>query len=170
MAQTDFEIVYIANQTTPVFIASGFTPKGAYNAGTDYAVGDSVSYNGSSYVMYVDAPAGTLPTNTTYWQVIANGIPGTSGLARTVVVTSGSYTLGSATLTDYVYLVAGAHAGTLPTANGNSNRYTIKNNHSANVTVTRAGSDTIDGATSISIAPQSSVDLISNGSNAWNVV
>lgn len=53
-------------------ISGTFTPKGAYAAGTDYAVGDSVDYNGSSYVMYVDAAAGTLPTDTTKWQVLAN--------------------------------------------------------------------------------------------------
>lgn len=46
--------------------------KGAYAAGTDYAVGDSVDYNGSSYVMFNNATAGTLPTDTTYWQVLAN--------------------------------------------------------------------------------------------------
>ena len=64
--------VYLLNQTTPVNIPSGLVPKGAYDAGTDYAVGDSVDYNGSSYVMYVDAAAGTLPTDTTKWQVLAN--------------------------------------------------------------------------------------------------
>ena len=55
-----------------VNIAGGIVPKGAYAAGTDYAVGDSVDYNGSSYVMFNDASAGTLPTDTTYWQVVAN--------------------------------------------------------------------------------------------------
>ena len=65
--------VFILNQTTPVNIPSGLVPKGAYVAGTDYAVGDSVDYNGSSYVMFVDAAAGTLPTDTTKWQVLANG-------------------------------------------------------------------------------------------------
>jgi len=64
--------VYLLNQTTPVNIPSGLVPKGAYAAGTDYAVGDSVDYNGSSYVMYADAAAGTLPTDTTKWQVLAN--------------------------------------------------------------------------------------------------
>ena len=72
--------VYLLNQTTPVVIPSGLVPKGAYNAGTDYAVGDSVDYNGSSYVMHTDAGAGTLPTNTTYWQVLANkGDTGATG-------------------------------------------------------------------------------------------
>ena len=61
-------------------IPGGLVPKGAYDAGTDYAVGDSVDYLGSSYVMYVDAAAGTLPTDTTKWQVIANkGATGANG-------------------------------------------------------------------------------------------
>lgn len=72
--------VFLLNQNTPVNIPSGLVPKGAYNAGTDYAVGDSVDYNGSSYVMFVDAVAGTLPTDTTKWQVLANkGATGATG-------------------------------------------------------------------------------------------
>lgn len=74
---------YIVNQTTPVFIPGGLTPRGTYDAGTDYVVGDSVDYNGSSYVLYVDAGAGTLPTDTTKWQVLANkgaaGVTGATG-------------------------------------------------------------------------------------------
>jgi len=72
--------VFLLNQNTPVNIPSGLVPKGAYAAGTDYAVGDSVDYNGSSYVMFVDAAAGTLPTDTTKWQVLANkGNTGAAG-------------------------------------------------------------------------------------------
>jgi hypothetical protein len=63
----------------------GINPLGAYNAVTNYAVGDSVDYQGSSYIMYVDGPAGTLPTDTDYWQVLANkgacGISGVSGVS-----------------------------------------------------------------------------------------
>lgn len=77
---SDFELVYLLNQTTPVFIPGGLTPRGPYNGATDYAVGDSVDYLGSSYVMYVDAGAGTLPTDTTKWQVLANkGSTGPTG-------------------------------------------------------------------------------------------
>lgn len=93
-----------------------------------------------------------------------------SGITRTVTVTSGNYTAGSSASTDYIYLIAGAHTTTLPTASGNSNRYTFKNNHSANVTINRAGTDTIDGATSVSLAQEESIDLISNGTNAWSII
>lgn len=61
-------------------IPGGLVPKGAYDNSTDYAVGDSVDYMGSSYVMFNNAPSGTLPTNTTYWQVLANkGNVGSTG-------------------------------------------------------------------------------------------
>jgi len=62
----------IGGLTTPVTVLSGIVHKGAYDAGTDYAVGDAVSYNGASYVMYTDAGAGTAPTDTTKWQVLSS--------------------------------------------------------------------------------------------------
>lgn len=59
-----------------------FNPMGAYNAGTDYAVGDQVDYNGSSYIMYNNAAAGTVPTNTSYWGLVASkGDTGATGAA-----------------------------------------------------------------------------------------
>lgn len=67
-----FNIVKLTDPIQFTNVAGGLVPKGAYAAGTDYAVGDSVDYNGSSYVMHTDAAAGTVPTNTTYWQVLAN--------------------------------------------------------------------------------------------------
>lgn len=90
---------------------------------------------------------------------------GSSGITRTVVVTSGSATMGSSASTDYAYFVAGAHTMSLPAASGNTNRYTVKNNHSANITIDTLGAETIEGAASISIAPQESVDIMSNGTN-----
>lgn len=94
---------------------------------------------------------------------------GGSGITRTVVVTSGSATMGSTASTDYMYFVAGAHTMSLPAASGNTNRYTVKNNHSANITIDTAGAENIEGAASISIAPEESVDIMSDGTN-WFVV
>lgn len=63
-----------------MYIDGTFTPKGAYDNGTDYAVGDMVSYQGSSYIMYSDAAAGTLPTDTTKWGMVASkGDTGATG-------------------------------------------------------------------------------------------
>lgn len=43
---------------------------GAYAGGTSYIVDDAVSYNGSSYICKL-ASTGNLPTNTTYWDILA---------------------------------------------------------------------------------------------------
>ena len=47
-----FNIVKLTDPIQLTNVVGGLVPKGAYNAGTDYAVGDSVDYNGSSYVMH----------------------------------------------------------------------------------------------------------------------
>jgi len=88
-----------------------------------------------------------------------------SGITRAVAVTSGSITMGSTASTDYVYFVAGAHTLSLAAASGNTNRYTIKNNHSAAITIDTVGAETIDGSASIQVAPEDSVDIISDGTN-----
>jgi hypothetical protein len=74
------QIVKLTDPIQFTNVAGGLVPKGAYDNATDYSVGDSVDYNGSSYVMHTDAAAGTLPTNTAYWQVLANkGDTGATG-------------------------------------------------------------------------------------------
>lgn len=93
MSET-FKLVKLLDPINNTIITGGLVPKGAYNALTNYTVGDSVDYNGSSYVQYVDAPAGTLPTDTTYWQVLANkgntGTTGATGATGPGVPTGGS--------------------------------------------------------------------------------
>jgi hypothetical protein len=55
--------------------------KGTYNALTDYIINDGVSFNGSSYICKL-ASTGNLPTDTTYWDVLASmGNPGVSGIS-----------------------------------------------------------------------------------------
>lgn len=98
---------------------------------------------------------------------IYDKIESMAGISRTQVTTSGSLTLGSTSATDYVYYVAGAHTLSMPSPN--NNRYTIKNNHSANITIDTAGAELIEGAASISIAPGSSVDVVSDTTN-WYIV
>lgn len=86
-----FRIVKLIDPINNVVITGGVVPKGAYSAGTDYAVGDMVSYNGSSYIMYVDATAGTTPTDTTKWMVVSQkGDTGSTGSAGQGVPTGGS--------------------------------------------------------------------------------
>ena len=46
----------------------GLVLKGNYNSANAYEVLDSVLYQGGTYIAKQDVPAGTNPTNTTYWQ------------------------------------------------------------------------------------------------------
>ena len=101
--------------------------------------------------------------------ITINSLGGGGGMSRSIFTTSGNTTAGAVALTDYVYFVAGNHTITMPTAVGNTNRYTIKNNHTANIIINTTSSQTIDGTLSIEIAPWESVDLVSNNSN-WGVV
>ena len=80
-----------------------YLSKGAYSSTTAYEKNDVVTYQGSSYVS-LQATTGNVPTNTTYWQLLAskgdtgntgatgNGIStiaktGTSGLVDTYTIT-----------------------------------------------------------------------------------
>lgn len=109
-----------------------------------------------------------VPTKNAVYDKIET-LGGGSGINRSVVVTSGSFTAGAAALTDYVYLIAGAHNPTMPTAVGNTNRYTFKNNHSAAITIDTTSSQTIDGVTTLVLEPEHSVDLISTNAN-WSII
>ena len=65
-----------------------FNWKGAYNAGTAYAIDDVVSYNGSSYVAKT-ATTGNLPTVTANWDIMSSaGTNGTNGSDGTDVGTT----------------------------------------------------------------------------------
>lgn len=93
-----------------------------------------------------------------------------SGITRSVSSVAVNTNAGSTASTDYVYFVSGTTTITLPTAVGNSNRYTIKNVGSGVVTIATTSAQTIDGGTTASLIVQyTSIDLISNGSN-WLVV
>lgn len=75
-----FQLVKLTDPINITNIVGGITPKGDYDNGTDYAVGDLVRYTDASYVMYVDAGAGTLPTDDTKWAlVVEDGADGDVG-------------------------------------------------------------------------------------------
>jgi hypothetical protein len=55
---------------------------GEWDALIDYTAYDAVTYEGGSYACTTDSAAGILPTNTTYWQVMAlKGVVGDTGAA-----------------------------------------------------------------------------------------
>ena len=91
--------------------------------------------------------------------------------ATSVNVVSTNTAAGSAASTDYVYLVSGTTTITLPTAVGNTNRYTIKRSGTGVVSIATTSGQTIDDSASpITINTQYvSLDLISDGTN-WEII
>lgn len=112
----------------------------------------------------------TITTNAGSDSVTIAASGGGSGITRSVNVVSTPTNAGATASTDYVYFVSGTTTITLPTAVGNTNRYTIKNSGSNTVTVDTTSAQTIDGSATASLpVPNTSIDLISNNSN-WHVV
>lgn len=149
---------------TSVVIDSGSgTPlqvTGAASVSTNLTVADEVygaGWDGSLQV----------PTKNAVYDKIQT-LGGGSGITRTITSSSGSFTAGATASTDYVYFLTGAHVPTMPTAVGNTNRYTFKNNHSASITFLTTSSQTIEGGT-LALTPEASVDLISNNAN-WFII
>lgn len=114
---------------------------------------------GTGTRMVVASADGTMSTQT---------IPsGGGGTTRSVVSVTSATTLDATANTDYVALVGASGAPTMPTAVGNTNRYTVKNVTTTNRTIATTSSQTIDGSSSIVIRPNESVDLISDNANWW---
>ncbi len=136
-----------------VNITGGITPQGAYDNSTDYSVGDMVSYNGSSYVMYTDAAAGNLPTDTDYWAVVANkgeegpegpeGPAGPAGGVSTLTGTANQITVSASTGDITLSLASSLYIDGLQ-ATGSSGLH-FKNNGGTDVLSLGAGGGT--GAT-----------------------
>lgn len=80
---SDFKVVQLVNPIQLNLTGPSFT--GAYSGATAYTTGQSVSYNGSSYVALAST-TGNLPTNTAYWQLLASkGDTGSAGLDTNIV-------------------------------------------------------------------------------------
>lgn len=52
----------------------GIVMKGTWSSSATYEVLDAVSYNSGFYIAKQAVPAGTLPTNTTYWQLALGNV------------------------------------------------------------------------------------------------
>lgn len=100
-----------------------------------------------------------------------SGIMAGTGISRSVNSVSTNTAAGNGANVDYVYLVSGTTTITLPTAVGNTNRYTIKNSGVGVVSIATTSSQTIDDSASpITINVQYvSIDLISDGTN-WEII
>jgi hypothetical protein len=78
---SDFKIVKLLDPISLTLTGPNF--QGEYVSGNTYQVGMSVSYNGSSYVA-LQTTTGNVPTNTTYWQLLAaKGDTGAGAVAFT---------------------------------------------------------------------------------------
>lgn len=138
---------------------------------TTYAIGD-ILYASNANTLSKQA----IGTNGQILTVVG-GVPAWSslsspGITRQIISISSNTTLASASLTDYVYNVTGNTTATLPTAIGNTNRYTVKNQGSGNVTInTLVGGQTIDGVSSVTLTASlsGSYDFESDNAN-WNIV
>jgi len=78
---SDFKIVKLLDPISLTLTGPNF--QGEFSSGTTYQPGMSVSYNGSSYVA-LQTTTGNVPTNTTYWQLLAaKGDTGAGAVAFT---------------------------------------------------------------------------------------
>jgi hypothetical protein len=78
-------------------VVTGLIPRGVWDVATDYNIGDMVSYNGATFVMYLNAAAGVEPSDASYWQIFPRGNdatlnlgdPDTDGSWRLIVTVDG---------------------------------------------------------------------------------
>lgn len=95
--------VDLSGLITPVNVTAGFVFRGIYDNVTDYAVGDFINYLDTSYIMYSDAAAGTLPTDTTYWQKVAGkGADGPNTVTNATTTNITGILVGDATTVGYI--------------------------------------------------------------------
>lgn len=108
-----------------------FVSRGTYNNSTQYYLFDLVDYNGSSYIAKENT-LGNLPTNTQYWQLIAEkGNTGSTGQTGPVGATGNG--IASITKTATVGLV---DTYTITYTNGNTTTFTVTNGEDGEVTET----------------------------------
>jgi len=156
-----------ATATTTGTTLQSLTIRASIKGGT----GQLVLNNYTSSTSFSGTAAGYLAFDSSGNVITTSGTgSGGGGITRSVNNISTTTTAGATASTDYVYLVSGTTTLTMPTAVGNTNRYTIKNVGTNTITINTTSSQTIDGSTSITIAVRyTTLDLISDGTN-WNII
>lgn len=88
---------------------------------------------------------------------------------RVVIPVSDDVTMAAASGTDYVYLLDRGAEATLPTAVGNTNRYTVKNLAIGASRLIAPSGQEVDGGRHVRLGRNDAVDVISDGQNWWTV-
>jgi hypothetical protein len=103
---------------------------------------------------------------------VAGGIPTwatSSGILRSINTISTNTTALAGAATDYIYYVSAVTTLTLPTAVGNTNRYSVTNTGVNTITVATTSAQTINGSAAATLPiPSMSLDFVSDGAN-WVV-
>ena len=89
--------------------------------------------------------------------------------ARVVISVSDDVMMAAASDTDYVYLLDRGAEATLPTAVGNTNRYTVKNLAIGASRLIAPSGQEVDGDRHVRLGRNDAVDVISDGQNWWTV-
>jgi hypothetical protein len=115
----------------------------------------------------------TAPATNSYRVVVLNGgvLPSTSepGNSWLITTVNSNALLAATPGFYYISLLAAGASPVLSTAVGNSSRYTLKNIHTGEITVSTTGSQTIEGESSLVLSAGQSVELVSDGSN-WRII
>lgn len=149
----------VARLTATSFLSG---PRGLQGvAGASGAAGQGVPTGGTINQVLTKNSSTNYDTS---WTTPASG---TTGITRTVSTVTTTLTGGATANTDYVYLLSTGSTYTQPTAVSNTNLYSIKNITGSNKSIAATSGQTFDGG-SLTLAPDESVDLISDGSN-WRI-
>ncbi|MGB4761862.1 MAG: hypothetical protein WBP12_00730 [Candidatus Saccharimonas sp.] len=89
--------------------------------------------------------------------------------ARSITTITNPVTIGSTAGTDYVVFIDTAGEPTLPSAVGNTNKYTLKNIADDARPIATTASQTIEDSSVTTLAPNASIDLLSDGAN-WRII
>ena len=91
------------------------------------------------------------------------------GINRIINVINAATTGAADVGKDFVYLTTGTFTFTLPTAVGNTNRYTLKVTDGGTITLATTAGQTVDNVAPGLITFPTSLDFVSNGSN-WFII
>ena len=122
-------------------------PRGNYSSSATYAKLDVVAYNGATYMAIKAVPTGTVPTNTNYWQLLAEKPTIGAGSIATNMLADGAIT--TAKLADGAVTAAKVADGAITDAKlaqsgGVLDEITELENSTKNVVIERISANLLD--------------------------